>query len=106
MIVGDSQPIRGLRALIESVAPTRLAVLIQGPTGSGKELVAAELHAQSRRRGSLVPFNVCAISDSMFEDALFGHVRGAFTGADHDVPGFLREADGGTLFLDEVSGLL
>lgn len=105
MIVGDSQPIRGLRALIEAVAPTRLPVLIQGPTGSGKELVAAALHAGSQRRGNFVPFNVCAVSESMFEDALFGHVRGAFTGAVHDVPGFLREADGGTVFLDEVSGL-
>ena len=105
MIVGESEAIRQLRALIGTVAPTRLPVLIQGPTGSGKELVAAELHARSGRRGAFVPFNVCAISDSMFEDALFGHVRGAFTGAVNDSPGFLREGDGGTVFLDEVSGL-
>lgn len=105
-MVGDSEPMRQLRALIEAVAPTRLPVLILGPTGAGKELVASALHALSGRRGAFVPFNVCAISDAMFEDALFGHVRGAFTGAMNDMPGFLREADGGTVFLDEVSGLL
>jgi DNA-binding NtrC family response regulator len=104
-IMGDSSPIRRLRALIATVARTRLAVLIQGPTGSGKELVAAALHTESGRCGAFVPFNVCAISESMFEDALFGHVRGAFTGAFNDVPGFLREANGGTVFLDEVGGL-
>ena len=104
-IVGQSEPIRRLRAMIETVARTRLAVLIQGPTGAGKELVAAALHSESGRTGAFVPFNVCAISESMFEDALFGHVRGAFTGAHGDVPGFLREAHGGTVFLDEVSGL-
>ena len=105
-MVGESEPMRRLRALIETVAPTRLPVLICGPTGAGKELVASALHCMSRRRGPFVPFNVCAISDTMFEDALFGHVRGAFTGAMNDVPGFLKEADGGTVFLDEVSGLM
>jgi DNA-binding NtrC family response regulator len=105
MMIGESEPMRRLRALIESVAPTRLPVLIYGPTGAGKELVAHTLHARSGRRGAFVPFNVCAISETMFEDALFGHVRGAFTGAMHDMPGFLREADGGTVFLDEISGL-
>jgi DNA-binding NtrC family response regulator len=80
-------------------------VLIEGPTGSGKELVAQALHTFSRRRGAFVAFNVCAIAESMFEDALFGHVRGAFTGAVDEAPGYLVEADGGTAFLDEVSGL-
>ena len=104
-IVGESEPMRQLRALVLAAAPTALAVLIEGPTGSGKELVAAALHTASRRRGRLVAFNVCAIGDSMFEDALFGHVRGAFTGALGDSQGFLREADGGTAFFDEISGL-
>src|SRR3712207_954230 len=104
-IIGESTAVRRLRALIEVAAPTRLAVLIQGPTGAGKELVAAALHAASGRRGRFVPFNVCAIGETMFEDALFGHVRGAYTGALSDAPGFLLEADGGTAFLDEVSGL-
>ena len=96
---------RELRALIARVAPTRLPVLIEGPTGSGKELVAAQLHRGSGRTGSLVAFNVCAIGDTMFEDALFGHVRGAYTGAIGEAMGFLREANGGTAFFDEISGL-
>jgi DNA-binding NtrC family response regulator len=104
-IIGTSAPIRRLRELIERVGHTSLSVLIQGPSGSGKELVAAALHTASGRSGAFVPFNVCAISDAMFEDALFGHVRGAFTGALNDMPGFLREAHGGTVFLDEISGL-
>jgi DNA-binding NtrC family response regulator len=87
------------------VGPTGLPVLIQGPTGAGKEVVATALHALSRRTGSHVAFNVCAIGDTVFEDALFGHVRGAFTGAVSDSTGLLREADRGTVFLDEVSGL-
>jgi DNA-binding NtrC family response regulator len=105
VLVGESLAMRHLRALIENAARTRLPVLIEGPTGSGKELVAAALHAKSGRVGRLVAFNVCAVSEPMFEDALFGHVRGAFTGAVADRPGFLREADRGTVFLDEIGGL-
>jgi two-component system NtrC family response regulator len=105
LLIGDSPPIRRLRRVIERVAPSRLSVLIEGPTGSGKELVAALLHQLSGRRGALVAFNVCAIGETMFEDALFGHVRGAYTGAGSDAPGFLREAHGGTVFLDEIGGL-
>lgn len=104
-IVGSSSAVRQLRSLIEVAAPSNLPVLIQGPTGSGKELVAAALHSGSARTGRLVAFNVCAIGDSMFEDALFGHVRGAFTGAVSDSLGLLREADRGTVFFDEISGL-
>ncbi len=104
-LVGESAPMRELRALIARVAPTRLPVLIEGPTGSGKELVAAQLHGASGRTGGLVAFNVCAIGESMFEDALFGHVRGAYTGAIGESMGFLREANGGTAFFDEISGL-
>ena len=104
-IVGESAPIRALRALIARIAPTRLPVLIEGPTGSGKELVAAQLHRASGRTGSLVAFNVCAIGETMFEDALFGHVRGAYTGAIGEAMGYLREANGGSAFFDEVSGL-
>ena len=105
LLVGQSPQIAHVRALIERAAPTKLSVLIQGPTGAGKEVVASALHAASARRGGFVAFNVCALGDSMFEDALFGHVRGAFTGAASDVPGLLREADGGTLFLDEIGAL-
>lgn len=104
-IIGESRPIVQLREMIAMAAPTRLPVLIEGPTGSGKELVAAALHEASGRRGSFVAFNVCAIGESMFEDALFGHVRGAYTGALNDAPGFLVEADGGTAFFDEIGSL-
>jgi DNA-binding NtrC family response regulator len=104
-LVGDSLPMRRLRALIETVAPTRLAVLIEGATGTGKELIAALLHRQSGRTGSLVAFNVCALGESMFEDSLFGHAKGAYTGAFNESLGFLREANGGTAFFDEISGL-
>src|SRR5579885_564510 len=104
-LIGESPAIVQLRRLIETVAPTRLSVLIEGATGTGKELVAAQLHHASARSGSFVAFNVCALGDSMFEDALFGHVRGAYTGAVGESLGFLREANGGTVFLDEISGL-
>lgn len=104
-LIGESAPMREMRARIAAAARTSLSILIQGPTGSGKELVAAALHAESGRAGKFVAFNVCAISDTMFEDAMFGHVRGAFTGASDHSLGFLREADGGTAFLDEISGL-
>jgi DNA-binding NtrC family response regulator len=96
---------RQLRALITTVAPSRVPVLIEGETGTGKELVAALLHRASGRTGAFVAFNVCAIGDSMFEDALFGHAKGAYTGAVAESLGFLREANGGTAFLDEISGL-
>jgi DNA-binding NtrC family response regulator len=105
ILLGHSTAIRKVRALIERVAPTELPVLISGPTGSGKELVANAIHAVSGRRGKLVAFNVCAIAESMFEDALFGHVRGAFTGAINSSAGYLREANGGTAFFDEIGGL-
>jgi two-component system response regulator AtoC len=104
-LIGESPPIRRLRALIAKVAPTDLPVLVQGPTGSGKELVASAIHAASGRAGPLVAFNVCAISEQLLEATLFGHVRGAFTGAHEDVAGYLTEADRGSLFLDEIGGL-
>lgn len=104
-LIGSSSPMRALRALIARVAPLRMPVLIEGATGTGKELAAALLHRDSGRTGSLVAFNVCALGDSMFEDALFGHVKGAYTGAVGESLGFLREANGGTAFFDEISGL-
>lgn len=105
VLIGNSAPMRILREDIARVARSSLPLLIQGPTGSGKELVAAAIHAVSARRGQFVAFNVCAIGDAMVEDALFGHVRGAFTGATSDVPGYLAEANGGTILFDEISGL-
>jgi two-component system response regulator HydG len=105
IIVGESLLIRDLRALIRRVAPTHLPVFIHGPTGTGKELVAQAIHLASGRSGRFVAFNVCAIPESMFEDTLFGHVRGAFTGATRDAVGYLAEANGGTVFLDEIGAL-
>jgi two-component system response regulator GlrR len=105
LILGESPVIRELRSMIRKIARRPEPVLIQGPTGSGKELVAQALHQHSGRAGKLVAFNVCAIPETMFEDSLFGHVRGAFTGAATDAQGYLLEANGGTAFFDEVSGL-
>jgi DNA-binding NtrC family response regulator len=105
VLIGRSLAMRRVRARVAQLARTELSVLIEGPTGSGKELVAQSLHALSGRPGRLVSFNVSAIGESMFEDAFFGHVRGAFTGAAGDIPGFLVEADRGTVFLDELSTL-
>jgi DNA-binding NtrC family response regulator len=105
LLIGDSPSIRQLRELITRVAPIGLPVLIEGETGSGKELAAHALHHQSGRSGPLVALNVCAVSDTMFEASMFGHVKGAFTGALRDASGYLTEAHRGTLFLDVVSGL-
>ena len=105
VLIGDSPAMRETRAMVERLAPSSLSVLIEGPTGVGKELVAQALHRQSGRHGRLVAVNVCAIPDAMFESLLFGHVRGAFTGAVNDHVGHLTEAHGGTLFLDEIGEL-
>ena len=105
LLIGDSPPMRQLRNLIRRIAPTDLPVLITGPTGSGKELVANAMHMASGRKGLFVAFNVCAVADTMFEDALFGHARGAFTGATSDSAGYLAQANNGRVFLDEISGL-
>jgi transcriptional regulator of acetoin/glycerol metabolism len=87
------------------VARSMTSVMLVGPTGSGKELAAQALHAWSGRSGKLVAVNCGALSPSLLESELFGHKRGAFSGAVEDRPGFVRAADGGTLFLDEVSAL-
>lgn len=101
-LIGNSEAMQHVRELIARIAPSPLPVLIQGPTGSGKELVARALHAASGRRGPFIAFNVAAVSESLFEGALFGHVKGAFSGAVSNLPGFLLEADAGTCFMDEI----
>jgi two-component system response regulator HydG len=102
-IVGDSPPIRALRELVARVADAPVPILIQGETGTGKGLVARALHGESRRAGGpFVPVNCAAIPEGLLESELFGHVRGAFTGATHDRAGLFTEASGGTLFLDEI----
>jgi DNA-binding NtrC family response regulator len=102
-IVGVSSAYRALRKRIEMVAPTDSTVLIQGETGTGKELVAHEIHKTSRRKDQpLIRVNCASIPKELFESEFFGHVRGAFTGAIKDRVGRFESADGGTLFLDEV----
>jgi anaerobic nitric oxide reductase transcription regulator len=101
-----SAAIDRVRQEIEAVARSDLAVLILGETGVGKELAARAVHAGSRRRGApLIQVNCAALPESVVESELFGHVRGAFTGASSSRPGKFEIADGGTLFLDEIGEL-
>jgi DNA-binding NtrC family response regulator len=89
----------------EAVAPTSLPVLVTGETGVGKELLAQAVHTLSGRTGPFVAVNVAGLDDTLFSDTLFGHRRGAFTGATDDRPGMIRRAARGTLFLDEIGDL-
>jgi DNA-binding NtrC family response regulator len=105
-IVGESPAIRELRQLIQTVAPTDARVLILGESGTGKELVAGALHSLSaRRQGSYVRINCAAIPETLLESELFGHEKGAFTGAIRQKPGRVEEADSGTIFLDEIADM-
>jgi transcriptional regulator of acetoin/glycerol metabolism len=88
-----------------AVARGRVPVLLVGESGTGKEVLARNIHAQSGRRGALVPVNCGAIPPNLVESELFGHKKGAFSGASHDRPGWVRTSDGGTLFLDEIGDL-
>src|SRR6266404_4558067 len=105
-IVGESPAMRELRQLIQTVAPTDARVLILGESGTGKELVAGALHSSSRRsQANYVRINCAAIPETLLESELFGHERGAFTGAVKQKPGRVEEADGGTIFLDEIADM-
>ncbi len=102
-LVGHSAALRQIVSQIDLVAPTEASVLILGHTGTGKDLVAHEIHRRSRRRDNpLVRVNCAAIPKDLFESELFGHVKGAFTGAIKDRAGRFETAEGGTLFLDEI----
>jgi DNA-binding NtrC family response regulator len=105
-ILGRSQAMEDVVALVRRVADSPATVLITGPSGSGKELVARALHGESRRRAhKFVAVNCAAIPDTLLEAELFGVRRGAYTDARADRPGMFQEADGGTLFLDEIGDL-
>jgi formate hydrogenlyase transcriptional activator len=105
-IVGMSSALRNVLQLVDMVAASNSTVLLLGETGTGKELIARAIHERSRRQNqSFVTLNCAAIPNSLFESELFGHERGAFTGANMQRPGRLELADRGTLFLDEVGDM-
>ena len=105
MLPGASPAMARLRARVARAAPDPSPALVTGDTGTGKEWVAKELHRLSRRKGPLVAVNCATLTRDLVESQLFGHVRGAFTGATGDADGLFRQADGGTLFLDEIGEL-
>src|ERR1700680_3650270 len=105
-IVGDSRAMRDVYRLTRSVAPTRASVLIVGETGTGKELIARAIHRLSQRAdGPYVRVNCGALAEGLLESELFGHVKGAFTGAIDNKTGRFEAAHGGTIFLDEISSM-
>jgi formate hydrogenlyase transcriptional activator len=105
-LIGSSPKFRAVLTEVERVAPVDCAVLIQGETGTGKEVIARAIHAASPRRNQrFVPLNCAAIPSALLESELFGHERGAFTGACTQTKGRFQMADGGTLFLDEIGDM-
>lgn len=105
-IIGESKPIEKIKSLIEKVAPTQSRVLVTGENGTGKELVAKWVHEKSpRSAGPFVEVNCAAIPSELLESELFGHEKGAFTGASEQRKGKFEQADGGTLFLDEIGDM-
>jgi DNA-binding NtrC family response regulator len=106
-LIGNSQPMQRVRSMIDKVAETDATVLVRGESGTGKELVARELHERNsvRRNGSFVAVNCAALPSELIESELFGHEKGAFTGAAARREGKFQQADGGTLFLDEIGDM-
>ncbi|HKB02437.1 MAG TPA: sigma-54 dependent transcriptional regulator [Gemmataceae bacterium] len=103
-IIGASPAVQKVVSMIEKVAPTAATVLIRGPSGAGKELVARALHGNSPRKDKpLVTVNCATLQENLLESELFGHEKGAFTGADKAKPGLFEVAEGGTLFIDEIA---
>lgn len=104
-LLTESPKMMSLFSYVESLANSSEPVLIRGETGTGKELIAKAIHTVSGRSGEFVAVNVAGLDDNVFSDTLFGHVKGAFTGADSDRPGLIERAADGTLFLDEIGDL-
>ncbi|MBW2430026.1 MAG: sigma 54-interacting transcriptional regulator, partial [Deltaproteobacteria bacterium] len=105
-IIGESLAMRGLLSLIRKVSPTDLTVLVLGESGTGKELVATSIHENSERKDKpLIKLNCAAIPEELLESELFGHEKGAFTGANKFKPGKFDMANGGTIFLDEIGDM-
>lgn len=105
-IIAASEPMRRIFSTIKAVAPSRLPVLVTGESGTGKELIAQAVHANSdRNEKRFATFNAAGQAESLLEDQLFGHVKGAFTGADKERAGVFEYANGGTLFLDEIGDM-
>ena len=105
LLVGQSAPMKEVRRLIELAAPSTTTILIQGETGVGKEVVARAVHDVSGRKGNLISVNCSAIPSELLESELFGHEKGAFTGAEKTRAGRFEMANGGTLFLDEIGDM-
>ncbi|MCR4570303.1 MAG: sigma-54 dependent transcriptional regulator, partial [Bacteroidales bacterium] len=106
MFWGSSKPMAAIRKTLDKIAPTDATVLITGENGTGKDVLAREIHAHSLRSGkSMVAVDAGAITETLFESELFGHVKGAFTDAHADHMGKFEQADGGTLFLDEIGNI-
>ncbi len=106
MFWGTSKPMAAIRRTLEKIAPTDATVLITGENGTGKDVLAREIHARSLRSGkAMVAVDAGAITETLFESELFGHVKGAFTDAHTDHAGKFEQADGGTLFLDEIGNI-
>lgn len=104
-LIGESRDMQLVRALIERVAPSQATVLVTGESGTGKELIARQIHEQSGVKGEFIAINCGAIPDHLLESELFGHEKGAFTGAHAARPGRIELANGGTLFLDEIGDM-
>ncbi len=105
-LIGNSPELQKIKEIILKIAPTCSTILLQGESGTGKEVIARSIHAHSNRKnGIFMPVDCAAINESVIESELFGHTRGAFTGADRNTLGLIRSSDGGTLFLDEIAEL-
>jgi DNA-binding NtrC family response regulator len=104
-IISNNSAMKSIFRYIEAIAASPQPVLITGETGTGKELIAKAIHTLSNRKGEFVAVNVAGLDDNVFTDTLFGHKKGAFTGADQPRSGLIEKASGGTLFLDEIGDL-